>query len=94
MSDLYNDEHTRKLREQLVFILNTSQVTVGQLRCFEMTPLGMLTAFDAPDLGTLHLVTAGNRFPSKHSNLKPFDPGHQVPLSRGSFDVEDNKIPT
>ena len=72
---VYNDEHTRKLREQLVFILNTSQVTVGQLRCFEMTPLGMLTAFDAPDLGTLRLVTAGNHFPPKHSNLKPFHPG-------------------
>ena len=33
-----------------------------------MTPLG---TFDAPDLCTLHLVTAGNRFPSKRLNFKP-----------------------
>ena len=96
MSDLYIIVNTReKLRELLLFILNTSQVTVGQLRRFEMTPLGTLTTFDAYVLDTLHLVTAGNRFPSNISKFKPFDLGHQGPWSRGcSFDVEDNKIPT
>ena len=48
----------------------TSQVTVGQLHCFEMIPLGTFSTFDAPDLCTLHVVTAGNRFPSKALNFK------------------------
>ena len=69
---VYNCEHTRKTAWTTNIYTKTSQVTVGQLHCFEMTPLGAFSTFDAPDLCTLHLVTAGNRFPSKRLNFKPF----------------------
>ena len=73
MSDfVYNCEHTRETAWTTTIYTKTSQVTVGQLHCFEMIPLGTFSAFDAPDLRTSHLVTAGNHFPSKRLNFKPF----------------------
>ena len=61
--------HARNYMSTTIYT-KTSQVTVGQLHCFEMIPLGTFSTFDAPDLCTLHLVTAGNRFPSKRLNFK------------------------
>ena len=50
MSDfVYNCEHTRKTAWTTTIYTKTSQVTVGQLHCFEINPLGTFSTFDAPD---------------------------------------------
>ena len=53
----------------------TSQVTVGQLHCFEINPLGTFSTFDAPDPCTFARSNCWKPFfPPKALNFKPLHP--------------------
>ena len=99
MSDfVYNCEHTRETAWTTTIYTKTSQVTVGQLHCFEIKPLVTFSMLDAPDPCTF---ARGNCW--KPFSLQTLE-FQTVPLwtiehlrreassTRNTFDVEGNQL--